>query len=400
MRRSVVHYTLERCIRCMKCVKACPTSALSMIDDRVSIDQNRCINCGRCIMACHNRGILAQGSTLEDIGSYDYTVCLVPGALVSHCASLEEAEDLFHAIRMLGFDEVVDITEYTALHLREIELMAEENKGDPFIASFCPVIGRLIQTSHKSLLDSLLPIKYCSEIAAKDIRRKHSDKNIGIFNLCECESKLEHAKYPYGNPEYEVDHALALTDVFPLIRKNMHKGKDPVSFCKEGLQVCNPQRIVQKDGYLIADGYDKVSTVLDMAEFGLLNQFRLLILYPCFNGCIGGHMLWGNSFLVTNNIDALTASRTKPAADLPFDEIYTEEFNKPDDDSRSFLERTKFFRSVNEEFERLPGYDCSACGMQTCRVMAEEIVKGNRSEDDCRVLKALKETHNDNQRTD
>jgi ArsR family metal-binding transcriptional regulator len=107
-------------------------------------------------------------------------------------------------------------------------------------------------------------------------------------------------------------------------------------------------------------------------------------------------MLWGNSFLVTNNIDALTASRTKPAADLPFDEIYTEEFNKPDDDSRSFLERTKFFRSVNEEFERLPGYDCSACGMQTCRVMAEEIVKGNRSEDDCRVLKALKETHNDN----
>ncbi|MBE6108900.1 MAG: 4Fe-4S dicluster domain-containing protein [Erysipelotrichaceae bacterium] len=393
MRKSVVHYTLERCIRCMKCVKACPTSALSMSDDRVIIDQKRCINCGRCIMACHNRGILAQGSTLDDIENYDYTICLVPGALISHCASLEEAEDLFHAIRLLGFDEVVDITQYTALHLKEVSLLAEENEGDPYIASFCPVIARLIQNSHKSLLDALLPVKNCSEIAAMDLRKKYAHiKNLGIFNLCECESKLELAKYPYGNPQYEVDHALALTDIFPLIRKNMHKGKDPVSFCKEGLQVCNPHRIVRQDGFLIADGFDKVCTVLDMAEFGLLNEFRLLILYPCFNGCIGGHMLWGNSFLATNNIDALTAKNTKPAADLPFEELYTDEFAKDDDDKRSFMERTRFFKAVNEEFERLPGYDCSACGMQTCRIMAEEIVKGNRTEDDCRVMKTLKET--------
>ena len=195
MRKSVVHYTLERCIRCMKCVKACPTSALSMSDDRVIIDQKRCINCGRCIMACHNRGILAQGSTLDDIENYDYTICLVPGALVSHCASLEEAEDLFHAIRLLGFDEVVDITQYTALHLKEVSLLAEENEGDPYIASFCPVIARLIQNSHKSLLDALLPVKNCSEIAAMDLRKKYAHiKNLGIFNLCECESKLELAK--------------------------------------------------------------------------------------------------------------------------------------------------------------------------------------------------------------
>lgn len=397
MRRSVVHYTLERCIRCMKCVKACPTSALSMDNDRVVIDQQRCINCGRCIMSCHNRGLLAQGSTLEDIANYEYTICLVPGALISHCGSMEEAQDLFHAIRMLGFDEVVDITEYTALHLKEVELMAGENTGDPYIASFCPVITRLVQTSHKSLLDSLMPIKFCSEIAAKDLRRKYSNKNIGIFHLCECESKLEYAKYPYGNLQYEVDHALALTDIFPLIRKNMHKGYDNVSFCKEGLQVCNPQRIIKKDDYLVADGYDKVSTVLDMAEFGLLNDFKLLILYPCFNGCIGGHMLWGNSFLVTNNIDALTAQSSKRAAELPFDEIYTDEFSRNDDDSRSFLERTRFFRMVNEEFEKLPGYDCSACGMQTCRIMAEAIVNGQKTLDDCRVLSALKEKTNESQ---
>lgn len=384
----------------MKCIKACPTSALSMENDRVIVDSRRCINCGRCIRSCHNRGILAQGSTLEDIKSYEYTVCMVPGALINHCGSREEVEELFYAIRMLGFDEVVDITDCTARQMEEAQLMADSADDVTFISSFCPVINRLIANRYKVLQESILPVNYDSEIAAKQIRNRLKDRKVGIFNLCECEAKLELAKFPYGNNEYECDHALSLTDMFPRIRKNMQKGRIPVSLCVKGLQSCNPVRIVQKDQYLIADGFDKVCAVLDMAEFGLLNQFRLLILYPCFNGCIGGHMLWGNSFLMTNNIDALSHGKTKGSSDVPFEYVYTEDFLKTDEDTRSFMERTMFFKNVNEELERLPGFDCSACGMQTCRVMAEEIVKGNRKEEDCRVLKTLKEKADDDQRSD
>ncbi len=384
----------------MKCVKACPTSALSMADNRVYIDSARCINCGRCVQACHNRGLLAQGSTLEDLKNYEYTVCLVPGALISHCSNIEEAQDLFHAIRLLGFDEVLDMTDVTARQLQEAQLMADSTNDVTYISSFCPVINRLIANRYKVLQEFILPVNYDSEIAARLVRKKHAGRNVGIFNLCECEAKLELAKFPYGNMEYEVDHALALVDVFPAIRKNMKQGKDPVSFNVRGLQVCNPARIVQKDTYLIADGFDKVCAVLDMAEFGLLNQFRLLFLYPCFNGCIGGHMLWGNSFLMTNNIDALSDGKRRDVSYIPFDDIYTEDFLRTDEDTRSFMERTIFFRNVNEQLEKLPGYDCSACGMQTCRIMAEEIVKGNKTIEDCRVLHALREKKNDNQRTD
>ena len=398
MNGSVVTYTLEHCVRCMKCIKACPTSALSMsADNRIVIDNNRCINCGHCIRSCHNRGLLAHGSTLADIENYEYTVCMVPGALISHCASLEEAEDLFHAIRMLGFDEVVDITEYSGQVLKEAQLLAGSADDMTYITSFCPVINRLIVSKYQVLLDNLLPINYESEIAAKQIRKRLAGKKVGIFNLCECEAKLSIAKYPYGHMEFECDHSLALADIFPLIRKNMHQGRDEVVFSKKGLQMCNPVRIVKDDDYLIADGFDKVCSVLDMAEFGLLNTFRLLILYPCFNGCIGGHMLWGNSFLMQNNIDALTGSKSKLSSKLDAEDIYVDQLIKVNKDTRSFLERTKFFSSVNEELEHLPGYDCSACGMQTCRIMAEAIVNGEKTLDDCRVLAALKEKQNENQ---
>jgi len=321
----------------------------------------------------------------------------VPGALISHCSSLEEAEDLFHAIRMLGFDEVVDITEYSGVALKEAQLLAGSSDDMTYISSFCPVINRLIVSKYQGLLDSLLPINYESEIAARQIRKRLAGKNVGIFNLCECEAKLSIAKYPYQHMEFECDHSLALADIFPLIRKNMHQGRDEVIFSKKGLQMCNPVRIVKDDDYLIADGFDKVCSVLDMAEFGLLNTFRLLILYPCFNGCIGGHMLWGNSFLMQNNIDALTGSKSKQSAKLDADDVYVDQLIKVNKDTRTFLERTKFFSNVNKQLEMLPGYDCSACGMQTCRIMAEAIVNGEKTIDDCRVLAALKEKSNENQ---
>ncbi|MBQ1468591.1 MAG: 4Fe-4S binding protein, partial [Solobacterium sp.] len=96
-KRSVVSYTLDQCVKCLKCVKACPSSALSMIDNRIIVSDERCLNCGKCISACHNKGLLAPGSTLSDIDNYDYTVCMVPSALTSNCASKAEAEQLFHA---------------------------------------------------------------------------------------------------------------------------------------------------------------------------------------------------------------------------------------------------------------------------------------------------------------
>jgi Pyruvate/2-oxoacid:ferredoxin oxidoreductase delta subunit len=40
------------CIKCGKCVSACPMGALSIKDGRVTFDKMRCIGCGLCVMAC------------------------------------------------------------------------------------------------------------------------------------------------------------------------------------------------------------------------------------------------------------------------------------------------------------------------------------------------------------
>lgn len=391
MKKSVVNYTLNSCVKCLKCIRACPVSALSMHENRISIDHSRCINCAQCISTCHSKGLLAHGSTLEDLANYSYTVCLVPPALVSSCSTLDEANQLFYAIKQLGFDEVVDTSDIYGVVMKETIDVSDQFTDMTVIASFCPVINRLIETKYPMLLDNLTPINYPSEVAAKHIREKYKDKeNVGIFNLCECEAKLNLAKYPYGNAMYEVDHALAIVEIFPKIREHLEEGRIPQVFNREGIQSTNPALMLQNPKFLIADGYDKISNILDMAEFGLLKDFSLLYLFPCFNGCAGGHLLFGNSYLYRNNMFPLT-EKSKPMIHLPFEQVYSDAITITSEDERTFVEKMQFFKSVNEQLEQLPGYDCSACGMQTCRIMAEEIAKGNKTIQDCHIIRAKSE---------
>ena len=55
-------------------------------------------------------------------------------------------------------------------------------------------------------------------------------------------------------------------------------------------------------------------------------------------------------------------------------------------DDRSIQEKLQFFSKVNAQLDKLPGYDCTACGLPSCRVMAEEIVNGNKVLSDCKIL--------------
>ena len=388
--KSVVRYTLDQCVKCLKCIKTCPTSAISMVDNRIVINGDLCINCCRCIRACHNKGLLAQGSPLSAINDYDYTVCLVPSALSSHCANLEEAKHVFANIKDLGFDEVIDLSDVEGAIMNETFRLADDLSNVSVITSFCPVIVQLIETTYPMLIDHMAPLRYASEIAAMQARERLKDKgNVGIFYCCECESKLVLAKHPYDNPNREVDHAISIVDILPFLqKKNENPDKPEINFCRAGLQSCNTALIPQKPEYLMADGSEKVANILDMAEFDLLKSFRLLYLFTCFNGCVGGHLMFGNGYLTKNNVHALAPVEGKAPADLPFDLLYCEDVIIEKKSQESVTEKLKFFQKVNEMLEHLPGLDCSACGLQTCRVMAESIVRGERELKDCRILTA------------
>ncbi|MBW6509593.1 MAG: glycyl-radical enzyme activating protein [Desulfuromonadales bacterium] len=54
-------YTLERCIGCGECVKACPQKALKMTDEGMRTDSKRCTLCGNCARICPTKAMEISG---------------------------------------------------------------------------------------------------------------------------------------------------------------------------------------------------------------------------------------------------------------------------------------------------------------------------------------------------
>jgi glycyl-radical enzyme activating protein len=59
----------SRCIGCGECIAACPQSALSMQDDKATVNWQRCINCLACVDICPSEALFTYGRkvSVEDI---------------------------------------------------------------------------------------------------------------------------------------------------------------------------------------------------------------------------------------------------------------------------------------------------------------------------------------------
>ena len=49
-----ISYFEEKCVRCEKCVNACPNNALQLLDNKIQRDESLCVVCGNCVEACPN----------------------------------------------------------------------------------------------------------------------------------------------------------------------------------------------------------------------------------------------------------------------------------------------------------------------------------------------------------
>ncbi|MEG0290842.1 MAG: [Fe-Fe] hydrogenase large subunit C-terminal domain-containing protein, partial [Erysipelotrichaceae bacterium] len=282
MKATIIDYTLSKCQKCLTCLKSCPTQAISLVNDRVEINNDRCIACDQCIKACTSAGLKNKSSDLKYLKDYDYNVLLLPTAIYSDCGQEQEAASLLKILKDFGFDEVIDISDISGAMYQESIKYVDKYNDKCRITSFCPVINHLIEVKYPMLMDMLLPFDYPLEVAAKRVRKRLSNKDqtIGIFSLCECVGNLTLAKHPYGNSESNIDHALSIAELFPKIFAKMReesKVEQPatISICREGLCSIISDYYKEKQGkedLLAITGFEKVERVLELAEFDNLHS--------------------------------------------------------------------------------------------------------------------------------
>lgn len=397
------------CKGCTHCIKRCPTEAIRVRNGKAVIENGRCIDCAECIRMCPYQAKKAIHDCLEDFSHYKYKIALPAPALYGQFDKLDDIDYIISGLYSCGFDEVYEVA-------RAAELVSELTRNymrrpdikKPVISSACPVIVRLISVRFPSLIDNILPILPPVEIAARmakrEAKRRHPslrDEDICVLFISPCPAKVSYVKNPIGTKKSAIDGVLSIKSLYFKLVSEMNDMDKPTKSSQSGIIGMSwaasggESSALMNDHYLAADGIENVIRVLDEIEKENFIGLDFVELNSCPGGCVGGALTVENAYIAKARLQMLR--RYLPVSLNHVAKIDGDENAIPSyylwDSSIDYNPVTRLDRNRSEAMkklmqiqkirEELCDLDCGSCGAPTCQALAEDIVKGEASIDDC-----------------
>ncbi len=393
----------DKCMGCINCIKRCPTEAIRVRNKKAFIIKERCIDCGECIRVCPHHAKRATYDSLDILNQYSYTIALPAPSFMAQFNNLEDVDIVLNALLDFGFDEVFEVAKAAEIVSAATRiLMKEGNLPKPIISSACPAVTRLIRVRFPGLIDHILPIQAPIEVAARIAKKEAAQKTglpaekIGAIFISPCPAKVTATKMPLGTEKSEVNGVVAVSEIYPklvsVMKETAAKDMKPLSESgKIGLSWGSSSGECSgliNDNYLAADGIENVIRVLEDLEDEKFRDVDFIELNACSGGCVGGVLNVENPYVAKtklyrirkhlpvslNHIDAVDPGILW---DTPLEFVPV---LKLDEDMWAAMEKME---KVEEICNSLEGLDCGSCGAPSCRALAEDVVRGLASVDDC-----------------
>ncbi len=405
MRRYVhsVRLDTDKCLGCMNCIKRCPTEAIRVRKGKAKMIHERCIDCGECIRVCPHHAKYAERETLASIADYKYKIALPAPALYGQFNNLEDINIALNALKMLGFDEVAEVSKGAELVSDATrKLMAEGKIKKPVISSACPSVCRLIRISFPDLIPNVVDLNAPFEEAAKLARKKAMKENslnsedIGVFFITPCPAKITAIKQPLSLEKSNLDGAVAISDIYPAMLQKMKQvteieniqqsGRIGVGWAISGGEAS--ALLIENSVHV--DGIENVVKILGEIEDEKLNNVDFIELNACPGGCVGGCLTAENPYIAKNRLQSLKKYLPVAANRIGQDFVPEDMFWQKELEelpvmrlSCNIVDAMRMMNDINEMQKILPNLDCGTCGAPTCKSFAEDVVKGYAKINDC-----------------
>lgn len=391
------------CKGCVNCIKHCPTQAIRVRNGKASITSKFCIDCGECIRICKHHAKICTYDHLDILHNYEYTVALPAPSLYGQFNNLDDINILLTALIYLGFDDVFEVSSAAELVSGASRKYVKEHPEQwPIISTACPSVVRLIRVRFPNLIEHLMPLQPPVEVAARLARKRAMEKTglppekIGVVFISPCPSKVTYAKVPLGTRKSDIDGVIAIKEVYPKLLPLMQtaaRNPQPLSYSgKIGIGwggTGGEAGGLLTDSYLAADGIQNVIQVLEDMEDQKFTDLQFIELNACFGGCVGGVLTVENPYVAKAKLKKLHKYMPVSRNHLePEDEegIFWTKRIKYEPVFRlgsNIQESISMLGTVNELCEKFPGLDCGSCGAPSCKALAEDIVRGEATSNDC-----------------
>ncbi len=390
------------CTGCTNCLKQCPTQAIRVQNGKAKILTERCIDCGECIRVCPYHAKKAVTDPMELMEQYRYRVALVAPAFYGQFSKAEQIDVILSSLLEIGFDDVWEVAQGAEIISQKTrELLASGELLKPSISSACPAVVSLIAVRFPNLIPHIIPLRSPMEVAAREARHSISEKTgipaseIGIFFISPCAAKATVVKYASNVEKSEVDAVFSMKDVYlkiahqisrisaEHIRHLSRSGAEGALWATAGGEA----RATRVDRKIAVDGIHDVIKILEAIEDGKLSDIEYVEALACPGGCVGGPLNAENNFVANSRIKWIskelpqTGAKTETEENVFWDHpvVYRSVMNLDSDISRAM----QMAMEIETICERLPMLDCGSCGAPSCRDLAEDIVRGFASENDC-----------------
>ncbi len=393
----------EKCKGCTNCIKHCPTGAIRVRQGKAYIISERCIDCGECIRICPSHAKYAEKYPFNEILEYKYRIALPAPTLYGQFNNLDDTDYVLTALKKMGFDDVYEVSQAAEFISEATRLALQEpNRPRPVISSACPAVVRLIRVRFPNLIPNVLDINAPMEEAARLAREKAmketglKNKDIGVFFISPCTAKITAIKQPICNIRSYVNGVFGIKDIYPVLLQQMDKLESTESLKNSGIigvswaSSGGEASAVLTDRYLAADGIENVIKVLEELEDEKLNDLDFIELNACPGGCVGGPLTVENPYVAKARLQRLRKYMPVACNHLNTGEVpEAVKWQRPlepvsvmrlADNVREAMVKMK---ELNELEKALPGLDCGTCGAPSCRDLAEDIVRGKASIEDC-----------------
>lgn len=394
----------EKCEGCIHCIRRCPTQAIRVRNGKAIIVAERCIDCGECIRVCPHKAKYAERSSLEAIQNFKYKIALPAPSLYGQIANVSDVNYILTALKKIGFDDVFEVSAAAERISDATKKFLRENKDfpRPVISSACPVITRLIRVCFPNLIEHIIPLHSPMEEAGRLAREKAiaetglKSEDIGIFFITPCPAKITAIKHSGESEKSNLDGAVAINDIYSQLVSKMGKIDEPEELQHSGLiglswgMTGGEASGMLSEDALAVDGIENCMKLLEEIEDEKLRGVEFVELNACMAGCVGGVLTAENPYIAKTRMlhlrKYMPVSLNRATKEEMLNGITTDKRPEPIPALRladNLEEAMEKMNKLNEILETFPSLDCGTCGAPSCRALAEDIVRGYTTENDC-----------------